>query len=241
MVSRYNGAVIKSETTGNHIHHNLIYKGLGYDGNAGGINVYGIDGALVEYNTIYGGQGDGITSEEYLSYSMTTTGFVVTVENNIIQGMTYYSGTFAGYGISNHEASQVTINSDYNNIYDCAGGAYSGVTPGDNDTSVDALFYDTANDIYTLKSTFGVWDGDSWETTETQSPCIDGADPADSYSNEPEDNVDLPNFERWVTLSMPQKVELERVGRISVISFGMSVSEKLLEPPAIGSGLVLLL
>ncbi|SET11835.1 parallel beta-helix repeat (two copies), partial [Methanococcoides vulcani] len=193
--ARVSSGGTKSETTGNYIHHNMIYEGLGYDDNAGGINVYGMDQAVVEYNTIVDGEGDGVACEEYLNYGLSPTGYTITVENNIIQGMSTYGSH--QYGIANHESSSHTINSNYNNIYDCDGGNYLGVTEGGYDTHVDSKFYDATNDIYTLKSTAGVWDGDNWETSAEQSPCIDGADPSDPYSNEPENNGDRANMGRW--------------------------------------------
>ncbi|WP_135610697.1 sugar-binding protein [Methanococcoides sp. AM1] len=123
------GAVDKSETTGNYIHHNSIRNSIG-DGNAGGINVYGYDDVLIEYNTIANGDGDGISTHEYYG-STSTSGFTITANNNIINGMKSYNGR--GYGINNAESSRHTIISDYNNIYDNALGNYRNVAEGAHD------------------------------------------------------------------------------------------------------------
>ncbi|MEL4305928.1 PKD domain-containing protein [Methanococcoides sp. LMO-2] len=123
------GVVDKSETAGNYIHHNSIRNTIG-DGNAGGINVYGYDDVLIEYNTIANCDGDGISTHEYYG-STSTSGFTITAKNNLIYGMTYYNGR--GYGINNVESSRHTIISDYNNIYGNALGNYRNTAEGTHD------------------------------------------------------------------------------------------------------------
>ncbi|MEL4304260.1 NosD domain-containing protein, partial [Methanococcoides sp. LMO-2] len=186
-------SVVKSETTGNHIHHNLIYNTQG-DGRAGGICVYGYDDVLIEYNTINGCDGDGITTREYYG-STSTTGFMITVENNIITNSQLYNDM--GYGINNVESRRHTINSDYNNLYGNALGSYNNLAAGAHDIYADPLFYDTANGKYYLNSSWGTWNGAGWEIIPVSSLCIDAGDPADSYNLEPENNGDRVNIGRW--------------------------------------------
>ncbi|MCL7414353.1 MAG: hypothetical protein M8353_12205, partial [ANME-2 cluster archaeon] len=178
------GAVVLSETTGNHIHHNLIYNSVG-DGNAGGVCIYGIDGAVIEYNTIADGDGDGISTRQYYG-STSSGGFTVYAENNIISGMNTYSTR--GYGINNYENAKHTIISKYNCLYDNQLGNYNNVDSGTGDA---------ANGKYYLNSTGLTWNGTGWESMSTLSPCIDAADPADSYENEPYVNGGRANMGRW--------------------------------------------
>ena len=56
------------------------------------------------------------------------------------------------------------------------------------DLSVDPMFYDQSERIFYLKSTFGTWNGASWEIMSKDSPVIDAGDPFSDYSNEPMPN-----------------------------------------------------
>ncbi|WP_210409067.1 NosD domain-containing protein, partial [Methanococcoides sp. AM1] len=188
------GSVVKSEVSDNWIHHNLIYSTDGDDGNGGGVSLYGYEDTLIEYNTIHACDGDGIQTKEHYG-STSTTGFNVYAYNNIISGAVPYNSQ--GYGINNIANAHHNITSDYNNIYDCDLGSYGNTSAGSHDIYVDPKYLDIGNDKYWLKSSYGTWDGDSWENQDTDSACIDAADPADSYSNEPEDNANRANLGRW--------------------------------------------
>ncbi|WP_135610699.1 right-handed parallel beta-helix repeat-containing protein [Methanococcoides sp. AM1] len=188
------GIVEKSETTGNYIHHNLIYNSIGDDGNGGGISVYGYEDVAIESNTIVNGDGDGISTKEYFG-STSTTGFTITATNNIISGMDYYNGR--GYGINNIESGKHTIISDYNNIYDNELGNYNNVVEGAHDIHLNPDFYDMSNGNYHLKSTYGTWTGTSWELMATHSSCIDAGHISSSYSNEPDPNGNRINIGRY--------------------------------------------
>lgn len=171
------GIIDKPKTTGNRIHHNLIYN-TQWDGNGGGINVYGYDDVLIESNTIVGCEGDGISTKGYLigSYQpvTSTTGFVITARNNIITGMKAVSGH--GYGINNILSKQHTIISEYNNVYDNALGNYNGSNiVYSNNIHIDPQFVNLSVNNYHLA---------------TGSPCIDAGDPASNYSLEPAPNGD---------------------------------------------------
>ncbi|UGV41789.1 PKD domain-containing protein [Methanococcoides orientis] len=198
MASVDGGIVDKPETTGNYIHHNLIYNSHGDDGRAGGICIHGIDDVTIESNTIVNCDGDGISTRQYSTINPTyTTGFTITAKNNIITGMNAYESL--GYGINNVESSKHTIISDYNCIYDNELGNYNNVDIGDYDIFSDPKFYDAANGLYYLNSTAvgGTYNGTGWVTMGTMSPCIDAGDPADPYSNEPENNGDRANLGRY--------------------------------------------
>ncbi|WP_440952851.1 sugar-binding protein [Methanococcoides sp. FTZ1] len=196
------GKVDRSETTGNYIHHNLIYNTIGDDGNGGGISVYGYDNVRIESNTIANGEGDGISTKEYHG-STSTTGFTITATNNIITGMDTYDGR--GYGINNIEHGSHTIISDHNNIYNNALGDYNHVDEGANDIHFDSLFYDEAGGNYHLRSTAGTWTGSGWEIMGDNSPCIDAGDVSSSYSNEPDPNGNRINIGRYGDTSEASK------------------------------------
>ncbi|MEM4368494.1 MAG: hypothetical protein QXO21_05755, partial [Candidatus Anstonellales archaeon] len=60
----------------------------------------------------------------------------------------------------------------------------------DTQSAPDPQFVSLASNDFRLKSTFGTWNPSTsaWDKYDVDSPCIDGGNPADPYSSEPEDN-----------------------------------------------------
>lgn len=78
----------------------------------------------------------------------------------------------------------------YNNLWNNAGGNYSGCSAGAGDISKDPLFADPDKGDFHLKSKAGRWNpkAKKWVKDNMHSPCIDAGDPKSEYRNEP-----LPN------------------------------------------------
>lgn len=172
----------KSQACNAYIHNNVIYS-TGLDGSdlSGGIFTAGFNNTVIENNVIYDVEGNGIT----ISHDQNAPDFTdveYTIRNNIISSS-------SDYGIQNYETSTHIVTVEYNDIYDNNAGTYTGTgITYLNNIETDPLFYNPANSDFHLRSTSGRWNIDSWETDESDSPCIDAGNPASAYSNEPADN-----------------------------------------------------
>ncbi|MCX7048215.1 MAG: right-handed parallel beta-helix repeat-containing protein [Candidatus Sumerlaeota bacterium] len=85
---------------------------------------------------------------------------------------------------------------DYNDLY-VANGARIGIVPGPHDLSCDPLFVNLSgpdtipgniDDDFHLQSLMGSWHNGIWAVDTTQSLCIDGGNPSDSFTAEPAPN-----------------------------------------------------
>ncbi len=177
-----------------HIHHNRIFKA--FDNTAGGdyylnggIHIHGAHNTLIEFNTIEGSYKDGIVFEIGAG---TETGYQTIVRNNIISNST-------GYALNNLNSDKHSFISDYNNLYNNAAGNYSAGSSA-TDIHLDPLYAastDTTDpdavDLH-LQSVTGRWDGSQWVNDDQTSPCINSADPASPYANEPAPNGERANI-----------------------------------------------
>jgi hypothetical protein len=75
-----------------------------------------------------------------------------------------------------------------NCFYGNAGGDYKNVKASSSDIKADPQFVDRTKHDYSLKSKYGRWNGISWVTDSTTSPCIDAGYTSSDYSAEPEYN-----------------------------------------------------
>ncbi len=76
----------------------------------------------------------------------------------------------------------------YNNVWGSEYSNYSNCSAGIGDMSRDPLFVSQANHDYHLRSKYGRRDGGKWINDQVSSPCIDGGDPTDGCSDEPQPN-----------------------------------------------------
>jgi len=182
----------KTVSQGAHIHHNRIYRA--FDNNAGsvdylngGIRLFAVDGAIIENNTIDSSEKDGIVFEIGDS---TSDGYKTIVRNNIISNS-------KGVGINNLAKDEHTFVSEYNTLYNNAGGNYNNAS-SDTDIYSDPLFVYAEGDDpdlidLHLQSKQGHWDGSGWTTDSQTSPSIDSGDPNSPYDKEPAPNGDRIN------------------------------------------------
>jgi len=172
-----------------HVHHNQIYDTGTKTSNSiiGGILSNGFSG-LIENNVIDGAYGAGIVQKTVYSPAPSGSGFVLTVRNNIISNSRSSSGGGSGYGINNELLGTHSFVLQNNCFYENAGGDSRNVQLSISDLKVDPQFADRSSHDYHLKSTAGRWNGKSWVTDSTSSPCIDAGYIASDYSKEPQDN-----------------------------------------------------
>ncbi|WP_440948464.1 disaggregatase related repeat-containing protein [Methanosarcina sp. T3] len=179
-----------SASTANvHIHHNQIYDTGTKTSNSiiGGIVSNGF-GGLIENNVIDGAYGAGIIQKTVYSPAPSGSGFALTVRNNIISNSRSSSGGGSGYGINNELSGTHSFVLQNNCLYGNAGGDSKNVQLSSSDLKLDPQFSNRSNHDYHLKSKAGRWNGKSWVTDGTSSPCIDAGYSSSDYSAEPQDN-----------------------------------------------------
>ena len=138
-----------------------------YDNTGAGMLINNADNPLVQirYNAIHDNGSDGIyatiSAVEIVNCTIATNaagdgiemnGGSATIKNGIIAGN-------GGYGIL---ATSVTPTIDYNDVWDNAGGGYSGCSAGANDISVDPIFCDAASgnvSVHASSPTLGAGEG----------------------------------------------------------------------------------
>jgi uncharacterized membrane protein len=172
-----------------HIHHNQIYDTGTKSSNSiiGGIVSNGFSG-LIENNVIDGAYGAGIVQKTVYSPAPSGSGFVLTARNNIITNSRSSSAGGSGYGINNELTGTHSFVLQNNCFYGNAGGEYKNVQASSSDIKADPQYADRTKHDYHLKSKAGRWDGVSWVTDSTSSPCIDAGYSSSDYSTEPQDN-----------------------------------------------------
>ncbi|WP_410509908.1 disaggregatase related repeat-containing protein [Methanosarcina hadiensis] len=179
-----------SASTANvHIHHNQIYDTGTKSSNSiiGGIVSNGFSG-LIENNVIDGAYGTGIVQKTVYSPAPAGSGFVLTVRNNIISNSRSSSGGGSGHGINNELSGTHSFVLQNNCFYGNTGGSSRNIQLSSSDIEIDPQFADRNSHDYHLKSKAGRWDGKSWVTDSTSSPCIDSGYVSSDYSEEPQDN-----------------------------------------------------
>ncbi|MCX9079559.1 MAG: right-handed parallel beta-helix repeat-containing protein, partial [Candidatus Methanoperedens sp.] len=140
----------------------------GYD-NIPGAGIYVRNATDVTFDNVvvYDAKNDGIDFDNDLANGAPSTH---TVKNCIISN----SG---GYGISKLNYSNITVNISYNDLWQNALGSFGGgATAGTGNINADPLFYSPSggangNNDFHLKSQYGRWNGTSWETDASTSPC----------------------------------------------------------------------
>ncbi len=163
------GIYIESLASVVDIMHNIIFKTANP-----AIHFTSADpGSKALYNTLYS-NGSGIDIDF-------TEG--VTVKNNI---SVYNFGAGIAADASSTNGLVLDYNCVFNNSPDWSGSAVQ----GSNSISLDPQFADTAPGVedFHLKSTAGRVSASGWVTDTVDSPCIDAADPADPFSDEPMPN-----------------------------------------------------
>ncbi len=171
-----------------HVHHNRIYD-TGTKSSSiiiGGIMSDGFN-ALIENNVIDGVYGAGIVQKNVYSSAPSGSGYVLTLRNNIITNCISSSGG-KGYGVSNELTGTHSFVLQNNCFYGNTGGDYKNVQVSSSDIKVDPQYADRNNHDYHLKSKAGRWNGNSWVTDNTSSPCIDAGYSLSDYSAEPQNN-----------------------------------------------------
>ncbi|WP_394297770.1 disaggregatase related repeat-containing protein [Methanosarcina horonobensis] len=175
-------------TTNVHVHHNQIYD-TGTKSSSiiiGGIISDGFN-ALIENNVIDGVYGAGIVQKNVYSSAPSGSGYVITLRNNIISNSRSSSGGI-GYAVSNELTGTHSFVLQNNCFYGNAGGDYKNVQASSSDIKADPQYADRSNHDYHLKSKAGRWNGKSWVTDSTSSPCIDAGYSLSDYSAEPQNN-----------------------------------------------------
>ncbi len=172
-----------------YIHHNRIYDtGTKSDKKIeGGIVSDGFN-ALIENNVIDGAYGVGIAQNNDYSLAPASSGFVVTIRNNIITNTRKLEAGRYGYGICNLLTDTHSFVLQNNCFYNNTGGDYVGVNSSPSNIEADPQYADRNKHDYHLKSKAGRWDGSTWVNDRISSPCIDAGYPSSDYSNEPQPN-----------------------------------------------------
>ncbi|RKZ34137.1 hypothetical protein DRQ33_02795, partial [bacterium] len=166
---------------------NIVYDTRG----SYGLYIYYCDNSEFINNTVY------TPSTSYSVYQYNGNNQVF--RNNIICNASGISGDY-GFRIYNGGA---TITYNYFAGYSAAYAVYgSSLPPEDHNTEVQLTtnppyFVSTTSgseDFHLQSATTGHWTGSDWSAPDANtSPCIDGGDPADDYSNEPAGNGDIIN------------------------------------------------
>ena len=172
-----------------HVHHNQIYDTGTKSSTSiiGGIVSNGFSG-LIENNVVDGTYGAGIIQKTVYSPAPSGSGFVLTLRNNIITNSRPSSGGGSGCGVHNELADTHSFVLQNNCFYGNAGTDYKNVQPSSSDIKADPQYADRKNHDYHLESKAGRWNGNTWVTDSTSSPCIDAGCSFSNYSAEPQDN-----------------------------------------------------
>ena len=116
------------------------------------------------------------------------------IKNSIIWG----NSAASGQQISGYPSASATIS------YSCIEGGWSGT----GNISSDPLFVDSDNHDCHLQSQVGHWSSGGWIPDAATSPCIDTANAADPYSNEPDPNGNQINMGAYGNTEQASKSNL---------------------------------
>ncbi|NQT20955.1 MAG: discoidin domain-containing protein, partial [Planctomycetes bacterium] len=146
-----------------------------------------------------------------------------TALNNILWG----NSARAGAEIALRTSSTLTVG-----YCDVQGGSAaadvdgtSTLTWGTGNIDTDPLFANADGGDYHLKSQAGRWNGASWVTDATTSPCIDAGDPASAYVNEPAPNGNRINMGAYGNTTQASKTPPAAVtGMTSILTDQLTAS-----------------
>ena len=190
---------------------NCVFNGnVANNKNGGGMSNVGssttVSNCTFENNT--GDRGGGISN----------SGGSPAIKNCILWGNT--SVKAQGNGIYDTAGATPTV------TYSCVQDGYAGVGNIDQ----DPLFVNAGSGDYHLQSEAGRWTAGGWVVDGVTSQCIDAGDPADGYSNEPEDNDDRINMGAYGNTAQASKSFTPAAPGAE--ENAMEDSEELVVPPA---------
>ena len=189
---------------------------------AGGINLKNFTNTQIENNTIVNCLGGGIRLGGNVGFNTEwpyETGLTASIKDNIVTN-TIQGGnsTASGYGIDIASGNNAICT--FNNVWGNEQGNYFGTDADIGSLSVDPKFksivlgdaFHNTNDILAdlhPLSEMGRWNetNSSWETDTESSMCINGGNPDDEYTNEPENNGDRINLGAYGNTNYASKGE----------------------------------